>query len=52
VCAEASTVLRDVPAKLFFNCWCLGIHSDNLIRGKGFDCKGSRIYMSEVEAVP
>jgi hypothetical protein len=32
VCAEASTVLRAVPADFFFNCWCLEVPSDNRIR--------------------
>jgi hypothetical protein len=32
MCAEASTVLRAVASDFFFNCWYLGIPSDNRIR--------------------
>jgi hypothetical protein len=59
MCAEASTVLRAVVADFFFNCWCLGIPSDNRIRQgastimcKAFDWKCCRHSMLEVEAVP
>jgi hypothetical protein len=60
VCAEASTVLRDVAADFFFNCWYLEIPSDNrigtyegasTIMRKAFNWKRSRISVLEVEAV-
>jgi hypothetical protein len=60
VCAEASTVLRDVAADFLFSYWYLEIPSDNSIQHipcastimhKTLDWKRSRISVLEVEAV-